>query len=86
MRSTRLVMRRLLKVHVPIWAQRTTLTTTSLYVIATDDLAIADAIHEVESELKQKDKKSLFNPTTVVMLVIAGGIVTSRIASMFFSH
>jgi hypothetical protein len=57
-----------------------------VHVISTDDLAIADAIHEVESELKQKDKKSLFNPTTVVMLVIAGGIVTSRIASMFFSH
>lgn len=53
-----------------------------------DDIAIADAIHEIESELKEKEKgkKNLFNPTTVVMLVIAGGIVTSRIASMFFSQ
>eukprot|EP00428_Durinskia_dybowskii_P062799 CAMPEP_0170369186 /NCGR_PEP_ID=MMETSP0117_2-20130122/7850_1 /TAXON_ID=400756 /ORGANISM="Durinskia baltica, Strain CSIRO CS-38" /LENGTH=210 /DNA_ID=CAMNT_0010623891 /DNA_START=52 /DNA_END=684 /DNA_ORIENTATION=+ len=49
---------------------------------AEDDLAIANAINEVESELKSKDK-SMFNPTTVVMLLIAGGIVTSRLASMF---
>ena len=50
--------------------------------IIIDDLAIANAINEVESELKSKDK-SMFNPTTVVMLLIAGGIVTSRLASMF---
>lgn len=48
-----------------------------------DDLAIADAINEIESELK-KEKTSLFNPTTVVMLLIAGGIVTSKLANMFF--
>jgi hypothetical protein len=49
----------------------------------TDDLAIAEAIKDVEQELK-KTEKSVFNPTTVVMLLIAGGIVTSKIANMFF--
>lgn len=53
------------------------------FVAETDDLAIAEAIKDVEQELK-KTEKSVFNPTTVVMLLIAGGIVTSKIANMFF--
>jgi hypothetical protein len=56
---------------------------TAVNVAKTDDLAIAEAIKDVEKELK-KTEKSVFNPTTVVMLLIAGGIVTSKIANMFF--
>ena len=51
--------------------------------LSTDDIAIAAAINEVEKELK-KDEKSIFNPTTVMMLVVAGGIITSKIAELFY--
>lgn len=51
--------------------------------MSTDDIAIAAAINEVEKELK-KDEKSIFNPTTVMMLVVAGGIITSKIAELFY--
>lgn len=50
-----------------------------------DDIAIAQAIHDAEKELK-KEQPSIFNTTTVMMMVVAGGIIASRLAEEYFKR
>jgi len=39
----------------------------------------------VESELK-KDEPSIFNPTTIMMVVVAGGIIASKLVESYFKR
>lgn len=54
-----------------------------LYLIFSDDVAIAEAIAQVEKELQKE--KTAENSIWYLGLVVVGGLVVSRIASSFFS-
>lgn len=53
------------------------------YLIFSDDVAIAEAIAQVEKELQKE--KTAENSIWYLGLVVVGGLVVSRIASSFFS-
>ena len=57
----------------------------TFYLCTLDDIAIAQAIHDAEKELK-KEQPSIFNTTTVMMMVVAGGIIASRLAEEYFKR
>lgn len=49
-----------------------------------DDIAISDAIREVEDELNKEQKKQGGTPTLLMAAVVIGGIVASQLIPFLF--